>query len=148
MFCLESKKFVVCIKSKETIYKIFTIIFYYNKTNGTSDLILSFPYNKNSKGLLSLATHPKNTIKLNKLSLIPGGLVTSHNVKFSHWLDGNVHFSEDGKIFTRIRKESDCLTTSIGHLFTIQAKGLKGFEIKKDQKKINKLVGLEFFNVY
>lgn len=41
---------------------------------------------------------------------------------------GMVHFSQDRKILTTVRKASVPLSTAEGHIFTIQLQGLKDFE--------------------
>lgn len=137
IFTFKSKNFTVSAKKNGRQYKLFKISFHNTKNTDKASIIISFPYHKNSNGLLSLATFPANTLKVDKLSLIPGGKVTSHKIKYSHWSDGNVHFSQDGKIFTFKKEPSDSLDRGIGHIFTAQFKGVKGFEEKIDEKKIN-----------
>lgn len=134
VFTHQAERFTVCAKHKGLTYKLFDLRFHVNK-QGQSGLFVLFPYHKNAKGLLSVTTFPANHKHLKKLSLVPGGRVTSHKVKFSHWADGNVHFSQSGKIFTYGKKLSNPLTEGIGHLFTIHLKGLKGFETKDDEKE-------------
>lgn len=135
LFTLQSEKFTVSAKYNGKVYKLFKIAFHKNKKTNAASIIVSFPYHINSKGLLSLVTFPSNKLKVDKLSLIPGGKVTSHKIKYSHWIDGNVHFSQDGKILTFKKQPSDCLDKAIGHIFTAQFKGLKGYEEKLDSKK-------------
>lgn len=136
IFSFKSENFTISAKNKGKVYKLFKISFHHTKNTDKTSIIVSFPYHKNSNGLLSLVTFPHNNIKVDKLSLIPGGKVTSHKIKYSHWKDGNVHFSQDGKIFTFKKEPSDILDKAIGHIFTAQFKGLKGFEEKMDQKKL------------
>ena len=131
-----SENFIVSAKKDGIAYKIFRIRFHYNK-KGQASTIVSLPYFEKSQGLLSRATFPANTRKVDKLSLKIGGKTTSHIVKFSHWIDGNTHFSQDGKILTSIRNLSNPLTISIGHIFTVQTQGLAGFKLKEDAKKKN-----------
>lgn len=138
IFTHQAEKFTVSVKKSGTLYKICKVVFHHTKNKEQSAIIVSFPYHKNSKGLLSLMTFPKNTRKVDKLSLIPGGKVTSHKVKYTHWSDGNVHFSQDQKIYTKIKKTSDPLSKAIGHLFSIQVKGVEGFEIKTNVKSYSK----------
>jgi len=138
IFTYQAEKFTILVKKNGILYKIFKIVFHQNENKKQSAIIISFPYHKNSKGLLSLMTFPKNTKRVSKLSLIPGGKVTSHKVKYTHWSDGNVHFSQDQKIYTKIKKTSDSLDKAIGHLFSIQIKGVEGFDIKADAKVYNK----------
>lgn len=70
------------------------------------------------------------------LSLLDGGKVTGHKVKYSHHPDGRVHFSQDGKIRTVIQKKSIPLSEAEGHLFTVQLQGLKDFgELSAKEKQ-------------
>ena len=131
----KSERFVISVKVNGKIYKAFAIRFYENENKNVSGIQVDFPYKKKSRGLLSLATMPANVVRKDKLSLLPGGKVTSHNVKYSHWSDGQVHFSGSGKIFRTHSKTSFPLSTSIGHLFTVQLKGFRGFQRKIDEKK-------------
>jgi hypothetical protein len=59
---------------------------------------------------------------------VPGGKVTSHLVKYTHHLDGEAHFSQEGQVKTEIRKKSIPLHSINGHIFTIQLPGLKDFK--------------------
>ncbi len=129
-----SESFIVSIINNGISYKVFRIHFHHN-SKGEASIILSLPYFDKTKGILSRVTFPANTRKVNKLSMKIGGKTTSNAVKFSHWMDGNSHFSQDGKILTTIRNFSNPLISSVGHLFTIQVQGLKGFKLKKDIKK-------------
>ena len=82
------------------------------------------------------------TIDVNRyptsFSLQEGGKATGHRVKYSHHPDGMAHFSQDGKIFTTVRKRSVPLTDKDGHIFTIQLQGLEDFQSpkQKEQQKI------------
>jgi len=128
VFAYQSEKFTILIKRNGVSYKLFKIVFHQTKNTNKASIIISFPYHKNSKGLLSVATFPGKKRKLKKLSLVEGGKVTSHKIKYTHWSDGNVHFSQDAKIFTLKKEPSDILNNSIGHFFTIQVKGFSGFD--------------------
>jgi len=138
IFAHQAEKFTIIVKKNSKLYKICKIVFHQTKDKKQAAIFVSFPYHKNSKGLLSLMTFPKNTRKVDKLSLVPGGKVTSHRVKYTHWSDGNVHFSQDKKIYTKIKKTSDPLSKATGHLFSIQVKGVEGFEIKTNAKSYSK----------
>lgn len=134
LFTHQSERFTISAKHKGSTYKLFDLMFHINK-KGQSGIFVLFPYHRNANGLLSTTTFPANHKHLKKLSLVPGGKVTSHKVKFSHWADGSVHFSQSGKIFTFGKKQSNPLTAGIGHLFTVHLKGLKGFDANNDQKE-------------
>lgn len=132
IFTLKSDSFVVTAKHNNKIYKLFRIKFHQRKNTKQASIIISFPYYKKTNGLVSLVTFPKNRWAMPKLSMIPGGKVTSQRIKYSHWHDGNVHFSEDGRIFTFKKDPSDSLDKSIGHIFTAQFKKVDDFEEKID----------------
>jgi hypothetical protein len=140
-----SEKFRISIKRNALTYRAFRIVFHATKNENKAALIISFPYHQDNKGLLSNVTFPKNKKHLKKLSLVPGGKVTSHKIKYSHWIDGNVHFSQDKKIYTFKKESSDALTQNIGHIFTINLKGINGFQYSDDNKKYSqKEIDLDF----
>lgn len=69
-----------------------------------------------------------------KIKLADGGKVTSHRVKYTHHPDGRVHFSQDRKIYTAIKKQSVPLASAHGHIFTVQFQGIDDFELVNPQK--------------
>jgi hypothetical protein len=71
--------------------------------------------------------HP-NFTRQGQLNLEPTGNVTSHQVKYVHHPDGEVHFSQAGKIKTSIRRKCLPLIKAEGHLFTIQLQNISSFE--------------------
>ena len=90
-------------------------------------LIVSFPYGKHSKGLLSIGNIPAGQATA-QVPLEPQGKCTSHKVKYIHHPDGRAQFSQDGKIFTVVRRQSVPLNSAEGHVFTVQAAGLHEFQ--------------------
>lgn len=90
-------------------------------------LIVSFPYGAHSQGLLSIGTIPAGQSSA-QVSLEPQGRCTSHKVKYTHHPDGEAHFSQDGKIFTTVRRQSVPLLSAAGHIFTVQAASLHDFQ--------------------
>ena len=129
-----SERFIITVETTEDRRKIFQILF--RRKDGS--LFVSFPYYKDTTGLLTLATLRAKTEYPASLSLIDGGKVTGHKVKYTHHPDGSVHFSQDGKILTKVRKESVPLSESDGHIFTAQLQGLEDFTSlrKKEQKPL------------
>jgi hypothetical protein len=71
------------------------------------------------------------------VNLEDGGKVTSHLVKYSHHPDGRAHFSQTGKIFTAIKRQSIALETQDGHMFTLLLQGLDGLEQASSTQAIN-----------
>jgi hypothetical protein len=118
-----SERFVITCNVNNKKYKIFQIIF-----GSDGSLFVNFPYYLNSEGLVSLVKYPKNIEQPTDLNLEPGGRVTSHLVKYTHHLDGEAHFSQDGLVKTEIRKKSIPLHGVNGHIFTTQLQGLKNFK--------------------
>lgn len=69
------------------------------------------------------------------LDLTENGKVTSHLMKYSHHKDGEAHFSQDGKVFTYIRRKSVPLESQRGHLFTIQLQKADSFPLLQSPRK-------------
>ncbi len=62
------------------------------------------------------------------IGLGESGMTTSHLVKYSHPISGDAHFSQDGRVYTRVRRPSLRLDTEAGHLFEFHAFGLTSFD--------------------
>jgi hypothetical protein len=65
--------------------------------------------------------------------------VTSHRVKYSHHPDGRAHFSQDGKIFAAIKRQSISLDTQNGHMFTLYIQGLHALDVAKTAKDAERI---------
>ena len=127
-----SERFVITVETAQERRKVFQILFL--RKDGS--LFVAFPYYVNSSGLLTLATLRAKTKYPASLQLIDGGKITGHRVKYSHHPDGEVHFSQDGKIFSTVRKLSAPLSEEEGHIFTVQVQGLKDFQgLKQNEIK-------------
>jgi hypothetical protein len=85
---------------------------------------VDFAYHPNSRGLLS-----RQEVETGQTEIHPnrGGVITSHRVKYSHHLDGRAHFSQDGKVLTRVIAQSSILTGTVQHIFSIELQGLRHF---------------------
>jgi hypothetical protein len=68
------------------------------------------------------------------VNLENGGKVTSHRIKYSHHPDGRAHFSQDGKIFTAIKRQSLPLESHHGHLFTLSIQGPHALEAASESR--------------
>ena len=131
---LSAERYVVTAQVAENTHKIFQIFF--SRKDGS--LHLSFPYFIHKEGILSTITIPAKIAYPTDLSLIPGGKVTKHQVHYSHHVDGEAHFAENKKIYTKIRKKSVPLKSQSGHIFTVQIWGIPSFEkITKEKDKIS-----------
>jgi hypothetical protein len=118
-----SRTIVVQASANGVKYNIVQIGFSAND----GSLMVRFPYCKHSKGLLSIGNIPAGQATA-QVSLEPQGKCTSHKVKYTHHPDGRAHFSEDGKIFTAVVRQSVPLNSAEGHIFTVQAAGLHEFQ--------------------
>jgi hypothetical protein len=124
LISFNSELITVAVSTVTHHSKVFQIGF--QKRDGS--LFVSFPYYRNAFGLLCHATLRAGDTYPRDLSLTQsGGKFTSHKVKYSHHPDGNAHFSQDGKIFTSVRRESVPLDSAEGHLFTIHIQGLADY---------------------
>ncbi|HAR94359.1 MAG TPA: hypothetical protein DCR97_00100 [Deltaproteobacteria bacterium] len=122
---VRAERFTIATKIGQYFFKIFQI--HFKKSDGT--IIIDFPYYKQCSGLLCKATLSDKVQYPSKIDFTEGGKVTSQLVKFSYHPDGNVHFSQDRKIFTQIRKRTVPLKGAYGHFFTVQINGPQDFKI-------------------
>jgi hypothetical protein len=113
---------VIGVRNASIHKKIFQI----NFTSKDGSLFVSVPYASLRLGRVGVVECPPGDPE----SLIFGDSapVTTHAVKYSHHPDGEAHFSQDGKVFTRIRRKAVPLTAAEGHLFTVMVQGLHRFE--------------------
>lgn len=125
----QAEKFVFTVQVNEQRHKVFQVVF--GKSDGS--LYITFPYFHTQKGFLSTATFP-NFTRQSQIDMEPTGKVTSHQVKYAHHPDGEVHFSQSGKVKTSIRRKCLPLTKAEGHLFTIQVQDISGFEVDPASK--------------
>lgn len=117
-----SESFNVIIDVTERRFRLLKIFFAKN-----GGIHVAFPSFHDSRGLLSEVAHGTGT-KVADVSLTEEGFVTTHLVKYSHYPDGEAHFSQDGKIFTKVRRKAAGLKEIDGHLFTAYCRGLLAFE--------------------
>jgi hypothetical protein len=119
---LRSERFVVVVQVGTSHRTIFQLQF--QRADGS--VFVHFPYSSHAKGLLSCATlaagSPNGQLKLQE-----GGKATSHRVKYSHHPDGQVLFSQDGRVRSEIRRQGVPLDQVEGHFFTVEARGLGQF---------------------
>lgn len=120
----QAEKFVFTVQVENKRYKIFQIIF--GKSDGS--LYTTFPYFDINEGIVSIGILPA-LLTTSQVNLQSKGKVTSRQVKYAHHPDGEVHFSQTGKVSTSIRRKSLPLSKAEGHLFSIHAQGLSHFEL-------------------
>jgi hypothetical protein len=117
-----SERFVIGLEVDSLYWKIFQVVF----SSGDGSIFVTFPYFQHTTGIVSLATVPANSPAAT-LHLQEGGKVSSHLVKYSHHPDGQVLFSQDRRVFSKIRKQGVPLAEVNGHLFTVHAQGFRSF---------------------
>ena len=122
--CHRSEQYVIAVETASHRCKVFQIMF--QKKDGS--LFVNFPYYEHSEGIVSLITWTPENPPPADLSLEPGGKITSHLVKYSHHPSGRSHFSQDGKVFTAIKKQAVPIDEVAGHEFTIKLQGLGSFQ--------------------
>jgi hypothetical protein len=116
---VRSRRVVCVVQIAEVRVKAFQVGF---EEDGS--LFIHFPYFRHRTGILSSSEIPASGERSTDVNLENGGKVTSHLVKYSHHPDGRAHFSQDGKIFTAIKRQSIPLDSQHGHLFTLNIQGL------------------------
>ena len=89
---------------------------------------VAFPYHPESAGVLARivvpVVSPGQTVNVDFGRV---GFKTQHKIKYSHYVSGDCHFSQSGRIYTKVRNVSYGLAQSQRHLFTIHAQGLQHF---------------------
>jgi hypothetical protein len=123
---IRSERVVCVVNVREFRAKAFQVGF---DIDGT--LYVHFPYFQHRIGILSSSEIPATGERNADVNLEDGGKVTSHRVKYSHHPDGRAHFSQDGKIFTAIKRQSIPLNTQNGHMFSLCIQGLHALDTAK-----------------
>lgn len=85
-------------------------------------ILVQWPYFRDRSGVATVVRLEADGSSRRTIRFIDEGKVTSHLVKYSHHPDGHVHFSQDGKVRTEIRRAADFpLDGPIGKLFELHA---------------------------
>jgi len=121
------QRFLFCIGQTGIQYKIFQIAF-----GSDGSLYVTLPYFSITEGIVSTAKVLANSTPTD-IDLTENGILTSNRVKFAHHGDGEVHFSQSGKVRTEVRKKSLPLVEHSGHIFSIYLQGLSYFARMKKQ---------------
>jgi hypothetical protein len=128
----QSNRFVFAVETPSDHRKVFQVFF--NKKDGT--LNVNFPYFKFTEGIAAVASFPPFLDQAN-INLENTGKITSKKVKYAHKPDGQVHFSQDAKVVTRVVKRSAPLKEYDGHIFSLHIHGLSKFEdVHPDNDKL------------
>jgi hypothetical protein len=123
---VESQKFVVLLNANDGDRRLFSVQFE-RRANGLGYYV-HLPYFAHARGVLSRIVVPGPAAGPTKVDLQPAGTTTTQRVKFTHHPDGAVHFSQDGKVLTKVRTRTPPLSTYQRHLFTVNYWGLDAFE--------------------
>lgn len=104
-------------------------------------IFVQFPYfTGGTEGILSCLTLSGKEEGQTTVDLKPTGKAVSSLVKLSHHPDGNVHFSQDGKIKTEIGRASWPLASTIGKVFELNFFHLDGLAAFAGPEKKGQLV--------
>src|SRR5439155_17026711 len=117
---------VIAVETPSGTFKLFQIV-----CRRDGSIFVPFPYYKNSSAQLIEGTLIGGQQYPSDLNV--SGPLTTHRVKYTHHADGEAHFSQDGKILTRVRRRANPLQSYSGHLFTVQLQGLSDFQLAKDR---------------
>ena len=131
---IRAEKYILSINTGKYQSKVLQIIFHKD-----GSIFITFPYFPHTDGIVSLITFPPNIKGATNLSALDGGKATSHLVKYSYHPDGNVLFSQDGKVYTKIRKLCPPINQLQGPFFSARIQGLGYYEqINLEKEKTNK----------
>jgi len=136
---IRAERVVCTVRAGQRRVKAFQIVFHKD-----GSFFISFPYFRHRTGLLSISSIPANGFRESQVNLEHGGRVTSHLVKYSHHVDGRAHFSQDGKIFTMIKRQSVALGKQDGHIFSLLVQGLSALDPAHDELLSTKRAAIEF----
>lgn len=99
---------------------------------------VTFPYHPDSPAIATCMTMPAgNAGQIQTSNLNEQGWATSHRVKYTHHVDGKTHFSQDGKVFTKVRNVSKRLDSPVPrawHAFTVYVTGVHTFARPKPKQ--------------
>jgi hypothetical protein len=128
---IRSRRVVCAVRTADYHVKALQVFF-----GKDGSLFITFPYYRHRVGLLSCSAIPADGQRQSQVNLERGGKVTSHLVKYSHHPDGRAHFSQSGKIFTAVKRQSLALDRQHGHMFSLQIQGLQALEQAHPSKDV------------
>ncbi len=119
----QARRFVFTIRVGSVRRKVVQVLFI--KSDGS--LCVSFPYFDVTDGIASMLCLPAG-LRQAEVSLLTHGKLTSRRVKYVHHPDGEVHFSQTGRVRTASSKKSLPLAEAEGHVFSLYVQGLSHFQ--------------------
>lgn len=126
---LAAERATVAVGTSDLLHQICQIGF---QRDGS--ISVQCPYFPGHQGILSSPSQDPDATGPITYNLREAGKLTSHLVKLNHHPDGNVHFSQDGKILTLVRRKTFDLSTTIGHVFQLHTYFPDAFEPLKQTK--------------
>jgi hypothetical protein len=132
MMLLRGDEFYLYIRWNDGVRRGCKIVF---QKDGTVIAVLPMP--RVAGGILATIHLDGGQSEPQRSDLTHSGKVTKSIVKYSHHPDGRAHFSQDGKIFTKVVRAAAPLATQRGHLFSLILQRLDLFptENPKSEKK-------------
>ena len=122
LVAVDAKAYVICAEFSGNTYKVFRITCEHN-----GSIYVNFPYIPDGGALLGEVTLGTDMVYPGTLRVGPDFATTVHKVKYAHHPDGEAHFSQSGKILTRVRRKAVPFDHATGHLFTVMVEGVVGF---------------------
>ena len=119
-FC-ESPRFDIVVRRGKREHRIAKLIF---REDGS--IFVTCPSFPDTRGFVGIARLPAGGRTVS-YRLRDFSLVTRHLVKYAHHTDGEAHFSQDGRVFTKVRRQSTPLDVMTGHLCSIFAAPVSEF---------------------
>lgn len=133
IFGIKAKRTVHVLNTGYAAYKLFQTMFLRD-----GSLVVSFPYLRNQTCFMCEADAPAGAVELATFRVgSENAYGSSHAVKYTHHIDGRAHFSQDGKIYTRVKRQSVRLDAINGHVFTLKLQNFDQFQIRAPKDRNN-----------
>lgn len=105
-------------------------------------LVVNFPYTPFGSGIAMRTYWDPDSETPNTHSWLDpqSSRTTTQLPKYSHHQDGRAHFSQDGKVYTMIKRQACPIRDINGHAFTMHIQGIEHFPTMdaSDEKKLRK----------
>ena len=122
-FTGERATVLICAQSLRGCRQLCQITF--NRKTGA--IFAQFSYFSGKRGVVTKTSCVVGANGTSKIEFAERGFVSSTLVKYSHPPDGRAHFSQDGKVVTKVWANALPLDGPEGHLFEIHAYDLEAF---------------------
>jgi len=125
VIAIQSEKHRVIVTQGGVDFKIFQVQF----AGAKGGVFIHFPYFSDPRGFVARAPLLGGGTGESQVEFQKSGELTSQRLKYSHHADGHALFSQDRKVFSRIRKKTTSLDSYSGHMFTVMFHGLEEFRL-------------------